>query len=245
MKNIIHIVSKVPKIGRSKSRLGKSIGNEFAFEFSKACLLDLCESLLVHKDTEFVILYYPMDEEKELNLLLLNNLDLNVRVRWRLEPASMEAPFSCEEINCNLQGLGIVLSRALEKERHSKCNPLFNRQILFLGMDAPHLESRIISKALNEKNGMICPARDGGYVLLSIPLYQVVSSPRIFANIQWSSPLTFATQMISLHKSGLRYVLVHDEIQFDIDEEVDLNELGTISNLSPRIANFFNNYTRV
>ena len=53
--NILCLVTKVPKIGRTKTRLGKSIGNEKAYQFGLSCLLDLVERLtkeltpLVHK----------------------------------------------------------------------------------------------------------------------------------------------------------------------------------------------------
>jgi glycosyltransferase A (GT-A) superfamily protein (DUF2064 family) len=66
----------------------------------------------------------------------------------------------------------------------------------------------------------ICPASDGGYVLLSLPCH----TPRgVFENVVWSQPNTCVSQVLSLRQAGL--VVRIGPTYFDIDTPEDILRL--------------------
>lgn len=82
-----------------------------------------------------------------------------------------------------------------------------------------------------EKNYYICPAADGGYVSLTLPLplppTQIIYGDEghpIFSSVQWSSPQTLSSQIAALEIYGLK-THTSAEVYSDIDEVEDLNIL--------------------
>lgn len=121
------------------------------------------------------------------------------------------------------------------------------RTCTFVGSDTPDLPvqevligqslaSREVGPLSLAKRCYVVPAEDDGYVLLTLPLPlhapALLPSPSsslppgsphapLFSSVQWSSPLTLASQVAALAAWGL---LVHQgrEVYTDMDEEEDL-----------------------
>ena len=78
----------------------------------------------------------------------------------------------------------------------STVRKLRNGPVAFVGMDSPHLSPSEVSLSLflsaSENASYIKPARDGGYLLLSLP--DGVGGD-VFKGVEWSCEVTFATQV--------------------------------------------------
>eukprot|EP00593_Proboscia_inermis_P005565 CAMPEP_0171317084 /NCGR_PEP_ID=MMETSP0816-20121228/77993_1 /TAXON_ID=420281 /ORGANISM="Proboscia inermis, Strain CCAP1064/1" /LENGTH=113 /DNA_ID=CAMNT_0011809927 /DNA_START=80 /DNA_END=417 /DNA_ORIENTATION=+ len=97
------------------------------------------------------------------------------------------------------------------------------RPLVFIGSDCPHLPMNEIensicaadsassyskdviggndnSESVSRNRSMICPAVDGGYVLLSLPS---TCPLEIFDNVEWSTENTCTSQIAALKKAGL------------------------------------------
>lgn len=67
-------------------------------------------------------------------------------------------------------------------------------------------------------NAFICPAEDGGYVLLSLPAK--TSPVSVFEGVEWSTENTMQSQIDCILKSGLQVEV--GDTYCDIDDENDI-----------------------
>lgn len=94
--------------------------------------------------------------------------------------------------------------------------------ILLIGTDCPalsplHLQAAIA--ALKDHDGVICPAEDGGYVLLGLAR----PCPEAFSDIDWGSEHVFAQTMASFTRAGRRVAV--QETLWDVDVPADFERL--------------------
>jgi glycosyltransferase A (GT-A) superfamily protein (DUF2064 family) len=193
----IILVSKIPTPGMSKTRLIPLLGAESAAMLAKNMLLDLIAQLSAtdFPESTQLYLYYPgVNDANESAASTLANL--NVANQW----ICMNTPI-CED--ARKVNLSTVLSYALQEtaDRHKG-------SITFIGSDTPYLPVAEMITGMqrvtrNSEECYICPANDGGYVLLTVTSS---ASSTIFENIRWSTEHTCADQMKALCLTGKVYV---------------------------------------
>jgi glycosyltransferase A (GT-A) superfamily protein (DUF2064 family) len=93
--------------------------------------------------------------------------------------------------------------------------------VVFLGMDSPELPVEEIVASLSAREALLCPANDGGYGMLSVPLQ--APADKIFQGIRWSNPLTALAQIKALTDANLAIRL--GRLMYDIDEPEDVAAL--------------------
>jgi glycosyltransferase A (GT-A) superfamily protein (DUF2064 family) len=139
--------------------------------------------------------------------------------------------------------LGEKLIDALERVRAllANNNEMYqhNQSVLFLGMDSPEIpieevvyglhvssgkhtahqtvESGCTRQFSNEGKAHLCPANDGGYGLLSVPIHAPAS---IFSGVRWSNQLTALSQLKALTDAGVGISI--GKLMYDIDEPEDV-----------------------
>lgn len=95
--------------------------------------------------------------------------------------------------------------------------------VTFIGMDCFDLTvERVRNAAEGAAEGVaqILPARDGGYVLLSVP---ASCQPDIFDGVPWSCDKTCDAQIANIKANGVDVVV--GQTLGDVDEPSDLDEL--------------------
>ena len=136
--------------------------------------------------------------------------------------------------------LGEQLTRALHRIRKLKKD--YYRTIVFLGMDSPEIPMDEVFTALRQPHmALLCPAHDGGYGLLSIPIpnnnnnnnnnnnppppvsLSSTSIDKVFAGVRWSHPLTAVSQLKALGNAGI-YNIQLGSLMRDIDEPQDVHD---------------------
>ena len=92
-------------------------------------------------------------------------------------------------------------------------------KVLVIGCDCPALtpdDLRAAIEALDNKEAVIIPAHDGGYVLLGLKTF----SPLIFTDIDWSTDRVFEQTTRQLDAAGLHWTSLGPK--HDIDRPDDL-----------------------
>ena len=156
-KKLLLIFTKNPQLGKVKTRLAKTVGDEKAlFIFNKLVskTSEVVEKVNVHKS-----LYYS-DFVDDQDIWEGRVSDKNI-----------------QEGNC----LGERMANAFKKGFDDG----FNR-IIVIGTDLWNLDTQIINKAfaaLKNKDGVIGPATDGGYYLLGLSKW----IPQVFDGKNWGT----------------------------------------------------------
>jgi glycosyltransferase A (GT-A) superfamily protein (DUF2064 family) len=250
----LHLVAKFPRLGRSKTRLGASVGAERALEFARACVGDLAERLCDGALDELLcgaggvslsILFSPASDLPEYRSWLSREVcgcesssGGGARaLRWSLEPMAPES--------AGVSGLGHILGTALALARAEGF-----RAAVFVGMDTPELcptdVSAAASDALSGRAAHLVAAADGGYVLLAVPC-GAGSAPQdaaaAFSGVAWSTPAAFATQARALLACGLE-LRIGARVYEDVDTLAEYEALGRRlaapgAPLLPRLARHF------
>ena len=168
---------------------------------------------------------------------------------WILLPMKSSTPrFDASKSELTSSSLGDKLEDALNRTRElisttkstTNRTKSMNEAVLFLGMDSPeitmeeiiyglHISSGKVMDENNEENGQLltkgkahlCPANDGGYGLLSVPIH--APSNKIFSGVRWSHSLTAVSQLKALSDSNIDISI--GKLMNDIDEPSDILEL--------------------
>ena len=228
---VINVVAKLPKIGKCKTRLAKTIGPELTLEFADSCLsgvLDRFKHVLnEHQQwkVQHRIVFWPSSDRAAYHTwLTANKID-----GWELVPVKV--------MDDGAGTLGDGLTGAMSRAD----------AVVFMGMDTPQLKvselvAGIESVLDDPQSAFISPAEDGGYVLLVVPgLNQNLD---YFNQVLWSSNATFATQMKAIQKAGIQKVKV-GELYMDVDtiEDVDFFVLNKDRlDLPSSVVDFLNSY---
>lgn len=164
-----------------------------------------------------------------------------------LGPCEVQKSFDMNKSDLTSSSLGDKLIDALERTRGLLANNKemyqHNQSVLFLGMDSPEIPIEEIvyglqisfgqfptedsnesgeSKLLERKGrAHLCPANDGGYGLLSVPIYAPSS---IFSGVRWSNHLTAMSQLKALTDAGVDVSI--GKLMFDVDDPHDVHQLA-------------------
>mmetsp|Transcript_12697 Transcript_12697/g.15761 ORF Transcript_12697/g.15761 Transcript_12697/m.15761 type:complete len:280 (+) Transcript_12697:229-1068(+) len=248
----IILVAKFPRIGKCKTRLAKQTDNDFAQKFAKACIGDLVDKfgndfVSGNYKVKRVILFAPGTDKDDYRKWLEEECP-ETSSNWDLLP--MKEP---TEKDAAIGALGAALGGSIIdiSSRNSLQNNTNFGPVSFIGMDTPHLPTKVVAesfaiastcsieknKVLNEVLGdpftegavqetaYICPAYDGGYVLLSLPpaVANGNNAYRAFENVAWSTSEACSTQVKALKDVGFK--VKYGAVYTDIDDLEDLHVL--------------------
>lgn len=183
-KELLLIFTKNPQLGKVKTRLAKTIGDEKAlFIFNKLLskTSKVVEKVNMHKS-----LYYS-DYIHDKDLWEGRVSDKNI-----------------QEGNC----LGERMANAFKKGFDDG----FNR-IIIIGTDLWDLDPKIIKKsfkALKNKDGVIGPAMDGGYYLLGLSKW----IPQVFDRKNWGSSSVFDDTVADFKKNTLVQLETKNDVDY-------------------------------
>ena len=186
---------KYPLEGKVKTRIAKTIGNEFAVKLYKLFAEHTFQELL---KTESIFPY----------LFFADNNDREKIKKW----AGAEFLLEPQEGD----DLGERMYNAFKKviDRGST-------KTIIIGTDIPDMYSDIIRKALqalNNSDVVIGPANDGGYYLLGMKnLYK-----NLFSGIEWGSNSVLRMTLEKINALNLSYSILPELI--DVDTEDDLKK---------------------
>ena len=186
---------KYPLEGKVKTRIAKTIGNEFAVKLYKLFAEHTFQELL---KTESIFPY----------LFFADNNDREKIKKW----AGAEFLLEPQEGD----DLGERMYNAFKKviDRGST-------KTIIIGTDIPDMSSDIIRKALqalNNSDVVIGPANDGGYYLLGMKnLYK-----NLFSGIEWGSNSVLRMTLEKINALNLSYSILPELI--DVDTEDDLKK---------------------
>ncbi|MEO5910064.1 MAG: TIGR04282 family arsenosugar biosynthesis glycosyltransferase [Pelobium sp.] len=189
-KKAIIVFLKYPELGRSKTRLAATIGDEKALEVYKELLE---HTHLISKDLNFdKYLFYDKVTAKKM-------------------------PWNEEKYHTayQLEGdLGLRMSNAFEQ----LFNKGYER-VVIIGSDCYELSKEIIEEAflkLENKEVVIGPAKDGGYYLLG--LTRMI--PELFSGVKWSTQEVFPATLKALKNLGIDYATTPVLSDIDIYEDL-------------------------
>lgn len=173
--NLIIIFAKNPEIGKVKTRLAKSIGEEKALMI----YLKLLEHTHAITDKVFAdkAIFYA-DKVQEYDLL-----------DYYKFPKFLQR--------------GKDLGERMERASGQAFGQSYER-VIIIGSDCYELSTEIIENAfdaLNRNNVVIGPALDGGYYLIGMDRHY----PHLFHNKKWSSADIFLDTLLDIQKLKLSY----------------------------------------
>ena len=161
-KNAILLFTKNPELGKVKTRLAKTIGNERALEIYK--------TLLTHTQS----IASPIDADK----FVFYSDTINENDQWSAADYYKKLQFNGD--------LGQRMAAAFQE-----AFSLGYQSVCIIGSDCYELTSAIISEAfskLSDHDVVIGPTHDGGYYLLGMKL---LYKP-LFLNKSWSTDSVFS-----------------------------------------------------
>jgi glycosyltransferase A (GT-A) superfamily protein (DUF2064 family) len=234
---VVCLIAKSPIAGQSKTRLQPFLDANGSALLARAMLLDVLCSVtrVVQKKTDLLLFYAPPTEDgrQVMSSILQEDASIyNLASKWTLLPVSYNpshfetgnTPNTVSSVRSS--NLSVVLTNAVQTayQRHS-----VPTTVVLLGMDAPELPLKELRTILLQprptSSAILCPALDGGYVLLSLPPCSRSLVDRIFHPVHpyWSHPLTALAQIKALSDVGISTIL--GPVTADIDTPDDLQAL--------------------
>ena len=186
------VFAKAPAEGKVKTRLARSLGDDFATWFYKKCVANLLNEL--QKLSYDIDVYFFSDKER----FQTNNLG--------------KMNFIYRKQNGNDLG---------ERMKNSFAEVLNggSRKAIIIGTDIPDISCKIIEEAFNlldESDVVLGPSKDGGYYLLGMK----DQNNFLFKGIDWGSKKVFTQTLYKLNAKR-RIIKILKKLS-DIDTKADL-----------------------
>lgn len=197
MSNAVIVFVRFPEKGKVKTRLAKTLGEEFAVNFYKVCAehtFSECRKISQH--------------QTDIYICCADENDIEIIKSWTGNDFKYFAQKG--------EDIGIKMLNAF---RYVFTHNVKNA--VLIGTDIPEISSGIISGALNSLENsdvVIGPARDGGYYLIGMnKIYESV-----FREITWESKNVYSETLGRLNESNIKLVIA--PLLNDIDTEENLIE---------------------
>ena len=189
------VFARAPRAGQAKTRLIPALGADGAASFYRCLLLDRCDQMRALDDVAAIVAFTPDDAHSELAELL-------------------------PSIPLWAQGDGDLTARLVRATNRAFAEGY--GPVLVMDSDSPTLPPSFVADAIaalqaGERDAMIVPATDGGYVLLGLNQ----PSPAVFEAIPWSSDQVLATTLARAEAAGLSVGLMPAWRDIDEPEDVD------------------------
>ncbi|MBV7391625.1 TIGR04282 family arsenosugar biosynthesis glycosyltransferase [Enterococcus alishanensis] len=192
------LFTRIPTVGKVKTRLAKTLGDQFATEVQAVMLEDLYQhfSDLSKSGIDLFIAY--SDEQAPEAFLK------------QLPPSSHSFLQSGKTIGERMwRAMNHVFALGYEK-------------VILTGSDLPELSKELIEQAFKQlKEVVIGPSKDGGYYLIG-SCRNVDLKPIFLSDLQWGRNSVLAETLLLLKN----YQVSQVEALQDIDEEKDLREVS-------------------
>jgi uncharacterized protein len=194
------VISRVPRLGRTKTRLARTLGPDVALELHRAMVADELEQLHDPARWDLFLLHDPaVDESDERELQRLRD-----GLATPLVPGG-------EGLAAELLGGFEALLADYERA-------------LIVSADVPHLGADVVAgavAALDHADLVLGPGPDGGYYLVGL------SHPHdVFTSIGMGTAGVERATVVLAEGLGLR--VAHVQALTDIDEARDLSELDGV-----------------
>lgn len=190
MSNGLIIFIKNPEIGKVKTRLAKTIGNEKALEV------------------------YQLLQEKTKEV----SLGVNARrFLFYSENIAQNDQWSNQDFEKLLQADGNLGERMIDAFRAAFAAGM--EKAIIIGSDCFDITPELIELAyqkLNNADVVIGPANDGGYYLIGMKKMQ----QDIFQNIEWSTETVFENTINKVVQKGRSYEVLPTLIDIDTEEDL-------------------------
>ena len=190
MENQLIIFAKNPVLGKVKTRLAATVGNEKALAIYKELLNHTCD--ISSKANAKKTVFYSDAIEKED---LWSKADFNQSLQ-------------------NGEDLGARMSNAF-KEVFSECDG----KVIIIGTDCKELSTEIIDQAFNALQYVdivLGPALDGGYYLIGMKSLEEV----LFTNIDWSTSAVLEQTVGKINTQKLSFLLLKVLSDIDTEEDL-------------------------
>lgn len=194
-KRLLIIFVKNPELGKCKTRLAATIGDEKALNFYKH-MLKRTKEVSEKVDADKAIYYSSFIDDNDL---------------WSNKP-----PFYKQLQNQN-PDLGMKMQSAFEEAFDKGYE-----SVCIIGSDCYALGEKVIEqafKSLESKEAVLGPSNDGGYYLLGMNELHA----HLFKNKEWSTDSVAPDSIQDFNKLNLQYSLLEELT--DIDHEEDLKSI--------------------
>lgn len=184
-KNKLIIFAKQPKLGKVKTRLASTFGDEKTLEIYFE-LLDVTKNVTSVIDAEKIVYWDELRED---------------------HPKEFE--FGYQNRIQETGDLGFKMENAFQNEFK-----LGAKKIVIIGTDCPYLTNDIFEVAYSELDHtdfVLGPALDGGYYLLGMKEF----SPFIFHSIPWSTKDVLSLTIESIRKNNKTFTLLKELSDID------------------------------
>ena len=194
-KNAVIIFTRYPEIGKVKTRLAASIGNESAYLVNEILVGRTFKECLKLEENRFSLFAFYSDMKNE-----------------EFFPDSIAKRFLI--YNQDGENIGEKMRNAFEK--------IFNlgfEKAVILGTDIPDISESILSKSfleLEQNNIVIGPSNDGGYYLLGMNKFY----HNIFDDIKWGTESVFEKTIDKIHENNLSYTTIDRLTDIDVKEDL-------------------------
>lgn len=189
-----------PELGKVKTRLAATLGDEKALEIYKTLLQHTRETA----------------EKLDIKKYLFYHDLINKNDDWSNEVFDKQLQIGND--------LGEKMFHAFDYLFLSEFD-----QVLIIGSDCPELNEGIIGEAfrlLIENDVVVGPASDGGYYLLGMNKMHA----SLFQNIQWSTGSVFNETINACSASGLTYALLPTLTDIDVEADLNKPSVKTFLN---------------
>lgn len=190
--NINHLIIfvKNPELGKVKTRLAKTIGDEKALYIYKLLL-----------EQTFQVTLPVLAEKKLYYSEFVQNMDQFNDLVYEKHIQSGD-------------GLGSKMYHAM---KHSFAE--WADKVVLIGSDCFELNSGIIEeafKALEENDYVLGPAKDGGYYLIGMKELNL----EVFQNKEWSTENVFLDTLLDIKNQGKSHYLLPTLSDVDVEEDL-------------------------
>lgn len=189
-KSVLLIFTKNPELGKCKTRLASTLGDQKALTIYKQ-LLNHTKGFTENVDADKHVYYSTSIPENDI---------------WR-------APSFKKKLQIE-GGLGQKMSAAFEDSFNQGYS-----KVVIIGSDCAEINQNDIDlafEALENKDVVIGPAIDGGYYLLGMRNFLSF----LFENKSWSTPYLIDETISDLIKHNISYQLLEEKSDIDFEEDL-------------------------
>ena len=206
----LSVFTRIPVPGAAKTRLVPPLTADQAAALQRAMTEDLLERL---------------DRTLGAPTPGAPSLCLEVRCDGQFSPGALEVPKGWAITSQGAGDLGERLARAAREARRDGIG-----RLVIIGSDAPLLPPSLVEAAfsgLADRDALLAPAEDGGYVLIGVALERAppTAIESLFAGIPWGTEAVRKATSEAARRSGLGFGELAGH--WDVDRPEDLLRLAT------------------
>jgi uncharacterized protein len=191
------VVAKAPVVGRAKTRLAATVGDQVAAEIAAAALLDTLDAVA----------------------------DAAVATRVVALTGELDAAVGAAEIRRRLASFVVIDQRGNNfgdrlANAHGDAAAVGGQPVLQIGMDTPQVTAELLhdcGRRLVEAPAVLGLARDGGWWALGVHTAALAECLR---DVPMSQPDTGALTLKALHGNGVDIALLDELADFDVAADV-------------------------